>query len=942
MEKQSRRKFIKLSGGALAGILMWDPVSSLFRQLTPTEAKIYAAEIDKLKTVYTADVMCPSECGLEMVVKNNHVFKIYGNQHCAFNDGTLCAKGNSGIQMIYSPYRIKSPMIRVGERGENKFKKVSWEEALDYIAKRLVKYKKEHGPESVIMDAGDVTDRDNYWRLFFAFGSPNCVEHGSICDTPRRHGPKLMLGGKRIEPDLMRPVLVRQPDGSLNKDFTYKNKLIIYNGWNPFVATRINYESRGTVAAQVENGCKVIVIDPCHTNTASRADMWLAPKAGTDADFFAAMLRYILENHNDNDPSHQYIDWSFKEYSEGWNDFLTEFKSWWNKIDKGNGHKYYSLEWAAVRTGLAKEKIAKVSHLFGITKPAALIWGMQSPGHRYNGSVASILGTALNVITGNMDVPGGAIDTELTKSSKGGSAKGKQFLKRKVKRVVNGVEVEGTQEELNMDRFGDWPAGWDDVVGDYPRRFMEGVSLRYGPFRGHKYPIKAYIIRTGNPVITGSATYKWQEALTARDEKNNYKVDLVVYIDTPFLETGLYADVILPEASYAERMSLSDIYPPHPLLYLRDQAIKPLHESKTPFEIMNGLAKALVKHGDTDIKAEDFWAKYKTEEDFWNEALLPAPGKPNVGEPLPYPKLPEGYKLLGTPDSLEAGSVKINHKKKVVQGKPLTVKWLREHYGVADWPMSWRRFQPDGGGILKTGSKKIEFVFNKYNKYNKLIAEAGEIPMGIKPLGWKRYPRTFYWFETKWNLNNPAYAKYANDFPFQLICGRVHQSMSATQMTPWLSEVSVEGTWVPMNEEFEYEMIDVNSSRTQWDVSKVDPATRYEVKKKTIRAGTWSVGTILINSKDARKLGIKFGDLIRVENPLGKQVLGKAFVAETIRPGVIKMGFATGGRFTKGLGPIYAHREHTPSHNELVDPEALSPIMGQPAYGDMLVRVSKV
>lgn len=103
--------------------------------------------------------------------------------------------------------------------------------------------------------------------------------------------------------------------------------------------------------------------------------------------------------------------------------------------------------------------------------------------------------------------------------------------------------------------------------------------------------------------------------------------------------------------------------------------------------------------------------------------------------------------------------------------------------------MSWNRFYPSGGGILKTGSKKVEFIFNKKN--NKLIEEADEIPMGIKPLGWKHYLETFFWFETKWNPNNSAYAKYAKDFPLQLICERVHQSMSATQMMPWLSEISV-------------------------------------------------------------------------------------------------------------------------------------------------------
>ena len=105
---------------------------------------------------------------------------------------------------------------------------------------------------------------------------------------------------------------------------------------------------------------------------------------------------------------------------------------------------------------------------------------MQSPGHHYNGYCASIIGVALNVITGNFDVPGGVIDTELVKSDKGGSATGKQFKKKKVKRMINGKEVEGEVEHLHMDLFGSkYPAAWDDAVADYPNAFMEGVDVRY-------------------------------------------------------------------------------------------------------------------------------------------------------------------------------------------------------------------------------------------------------------------------------------------------------------------------------------------------------------------------------------------------------------------------------------------------------------------------------
>ena len=79
---------------------------------------------------------------------------------------------------------------------------------------------------------------------------------------------------------------------------------------------------------------------------------------------------------------------------------------------------------------LPAEQIVELAHTYGITKPAALVWGMHGTGHHYNGYLASIIGTTLNVITGNFDAPGGVIDTELTKSDKGGKATGKDFLKR--------------------------------------------------------------------------------------------------------------------------------------------------------------------------------------------------------------------------------------------------------------------------------------------------------------------------------------------------------------------------------------------------------------------------------------------------------------------------------------------------------------------------------
>lgn len=933
----SRRDFLKLSGASIAGIAALKGLDTGFK---PVAARPALQQGD-VRYAYTACVMCPAECGLKVKVENGVVSAIYGNEYVPMNSGAVCAKGAAGLQMVYNANRIKYPMIRVGERGEGKFKRVTWDEALDYIATKLIAIKQKYGAEAVIMDAGDVTDRDPYWYLFRAFGTPHVTEHGAICDTPRRHGPKIMFGGKRIEPDIMRPVLVRQPDGSLKNDYSYRTRLIIYAGWNPFTATRIAYESRGTVEAKL-SGARIIVIDPALSNTATKADQWIPIRPGTDPDLFAAMLRYILEHHDDNNPFRRYIDWSFLEYSRGWEEFAAAFRSWWDKRDPLNGLNYFTLEWAAERTGIPAEKIAELAHTFGITKPAALVWGMNGIGHHYNGYVASIIGTALNVVTGNMEVPGGAIDTELVKSDKGGKAKGEDFVKREVTRIVNGQEVKGKIEELHMDHYGDWPAAWDDVVGDYPRRFLEGVTLRYGPFRGHKYPIKAFFIRTGNPVITGSNTPHWIEALTAKDE-DEYRVELVVYIDTPFLETGLYADVILPEASFLERMSLSDIYPSHQVLYLRDFVIDKLYESKTQYDIMIALAKKLHEKGDPDIKPEDFWEKYPTEEDFWNEALKVAPGRAHCGVPLPYPQYPVNYKLIGTPDSLEEGRVTIDDEKKVVQGEYVTVQWLRAHRGVAIWPMSWHRFH--NGGVLKTASKKVEFVWDyevekdgqksrqgQYAKYNKLIEAAGETPFGIARLGWQKYPATFYWFETIWNpYTNPEYARYREEYPFQVICGRVHHAMSGTQLVDWLGRIPTEDLWAPLNDD---RVVD------ELVIGENGPVATG--RKLRLSKGTWCIGVIQMNTADGRRLGLKTGDLIELETPLGHKTRGKVNLVETIRPGVLRVAMGAGGRFSPGLGLTYDFRDITPNANDLTDPQGLSPIMGQPVYVDIIAKVKKL
>ncbi len=868
--------------------------------------------LNKTRLVFSSDAMCPSECGISVAVENGIAKKIYGNPHTLINNGTFCAKGASGLQLTYSPHRIKTPLIRTGERGEDKWKEITWEEASDHIAKKLISIKHKYGPESVFLDCGDVTDREAFYRLFHAFGTPNTYNHGSICDPNRRWGYGIMTGDERLLPDVQRPVLMRNDDGEMHLKRSHDAKLVLNIGANPFVATRYNYMSNGIPAAREETGCLYIVIDPAYTNSAAKADIWLSIIPGSDAALLAGMLYYIIRN----DSEQKYIAHDFiKNYTGHWEEFKDAFLSYSKAADPSNGLHFFTTEWTSEKTGISAENIMKISHLFGSTKPASIEIGMHGTAHHTNGDITSIISTALCIITGNVDVPGGLVFTESLKPKRGNIASGKAFLDKVVSRKINDINIEGKLSELHKDLYGDFPAAWKGVLTDLPQKIRKGIKLNHGPFKDHCYPVKAFITRAGNPVITAGSTPDWIDAVTVKNNPllphfnhdateellNEYQLELMVFIDTHITDTGKFADIILPEAGFLERMGVSDVYTMSPEIAIRDQVIKPLYESKTPFEIMIAISDALIKNGDQDIKADDFSHKYKNEEDFINEVLSETPGIHNIGDPLPYPDLPEGCLMIGTPDNPTA----VWGKKIIKHGELLTVDWLRKNNGVAIWPASYHRYKRSDGspsGIYpKTGSKKFEFKFSYLEDINNKFGTD--------------FPVTFYWNDCKWNPKNSLFKELSREYPFQLISGRVHYAMTMTAICPHLAETETE-CMKYLNNDFTHD-------------------------ENHFAAGTVSIPVFAINKADGGRLNIKTGDIVILETPFKKRVKGKAFLTEEVMPGVIKTAFGPGGQKASGLGFQNNLSEYTPNINQCFDPENISPFTGMPGFGDIMVKVLK-
>ncbi|SFR57593.1 Anaerobic selenocysteine-containing dehydrogenase [Anaeromicropila populeti] len=866
---------------------------SLYNFQFPRSELVQRKPISKQTYINTVDLMCPAECSIRVLVEDGQAKKICGNPKSFNNQGTICAKGAAGLELVYSPQRIKVPLVRVGERGSGRWKEVSWNYALDEISKKLLNIKKRYGAESVILDCGDLTDTEPYMMLFHAFGTPNTFTHSAICDTNRRWGSKLMMGDERPLPDIQRPVLLRNSSNEMYQKQEHDIKLLINVGANPLVATRFHYMSRGIPEAQVNNQMYYVVIDPAFTNSAAKADMWLPVTPGTDAELLACMLSYIITHDNRENKNASYIDHNFIEnYTEGWGEFKQEFLNQSRMKDETNGFLYFSPEWGEEKTGIEQSKIIQLAHLMGITKPAAIEMGMHGGAHHLAGDVTSVLANVICAVTGNIDVPGGlvfsgAVKPILNLPSRRINGSSTTF------RIVNGEKRYGNYLQLHKDLYGDFPLAWRGTVSTIPSNIRNGITLKKGSFRGHTYPIKAFINRTGNPLYTGGNTNEWIDAFQA--EQNGEKLlELIVHIDTHMNETGRYADFILPECSYLEKMGLSDQYTINPEIALRDRVIAPQYESKTPFWIMQNLASALVEAGDEEI-AHNKLNCYQSEEDLLNTQLRSCPGLRNIGQPLPYAQYPEGALIEGIPDNPNVYvEGELIHK-----GESLTVSWLRENDGVAAWPVSYYRYRSSNGGtpsgyLPMTGSGKFQFNF----RYKVESSDKAGC-----------YKTTAF----MWKENNSQFTEeIKKQYPFYLITGRTHQTGTMTQVCSSLADLETE------------------ANRKLNDV-----LVQAKCDKNTI-----AIPVFLLNETEGNEMGIHTGDKIRLENANGTHLIGKAFLSNAIKAGVIKTTFGSGGRKVSAKAFVEA-ASYTPNVNRMYDSSKMNKITGMPSFGDIMVRVVK-
>ena len=290
----------------------------------------------RVEQIATNCEMCFWRCGVMAEVADGKVLKLQGNPHHPLTKGQLCARGNAGTQLLYDPDRLKYPMIRTGKRGEGKFQRASWNEALDLFASRLKDLKQKYGAESVGFFPHGVA-AGFFGTLMKAYGTPNAAEPAfAQCRGPRDVGYQLTFGRAVNSPE---PI-----------DLEEAKAIVLIGshiGENVFTSQVTNF------IAGLQGGAKLIVVDPRFSTAASKADWWLPIKPGTDLALLLAWMNVLIsENLYDNEYISQYAT-GMKELEE---------------------HvKQFPPEWAEPITEISAAQIRDTAHAMAEAKPAVAI-----------------------------------------------------------------------------------------------------------------------------------------------------------------------------------------------------------------------------------------------------------------------------------------------------------------------------------------------------------------------------------------------------------------------------------------------------------------------------------------------------------------------------------------------------------------------------------------
>jgi anaerobic selenocysteine-containing dehydrogenase len=571
--KLTRRDFIKKSAATSGVVLAAGTVAHATADKPKTSAMAEATAQPKSpgpgEWVATTCQGCTSWCSAEAFVQGGRVVKVRGNQNSKSAEGYLCPRGHMAIGQMYDPDRIKVPMKRTNpKKGRNedpKFVPISWDEAIDTIADKMMELRKNKETNKFMLMRGRYTyTRDViYDAMPKIFGSPNNISHSAICAEAEKFGAYYTHGFWDY------------------RDYDLDNtKYVLMFGGDPVASNRqvpVAIRKWGKVLDQAT----VAVVDPRLSATASKAHEWLPVIPGEDGALAVAMANVILSEGLWNkefvgkfkDGKNRFV--AGKQVDEGTfeENYTNGVVKWWNLELKDR-----TPEWAAPICGIPADQIKRVATGLAKAAPNCMVWMAPGAAMQVRGSYAAFAAHALNGLIGAIDSKGGVLEKMKAPYSH------IPLHKEKFKPYIDEISAKG-QKNKKIDQRGykEFPSLKKKPGGGVvTNRAADGI-LNEDP-----YDIKVAIGYWNNLTFSCTGADRWERALS--------KLPFFAHITTNAAEMSWFADIVLPAAFHAyERWAfLPSKAARHSYVSIEQPMVKPLwdvriDETEVPYLIAEKL-----------------------------------------------------------------------------------------------------------------------------------------------------------------------------------------------------------------------------------------------------------------------------------------------------------------------------------------------------------------
>jgi len=550
MERLTRRNFMKLaavSGAVLAAgeglkseALAGDIKSQQGRDFSPVTGK-------ERQAIPTTCWQCVTRDSMIGFVEDGRLVKIEGHPKSIRSEGHICARGMAGVNQVYDPDRILYPMRRTGARGEGKWKRISWDEALAEVTGRLKKLRDAGTPEKYMFHYGRLKASTSKVVGGFnaAYGTKSIGNHTSICEGGKWSAQEMTWGGHY-------------------DNWDFDNTTYCVNFGSNILEAHTNHMpvAHRVMRARLDKKLKKLVtFDVRLSNTAAKSDEWVPIKPGTDSAVILAMCNVVLTKGLYKGEGEEFL--KFVKCTDKAEDTVE------NKIAALKAHfAGYTPEWASKISGVPAAKIEQIATEYANAKPAILM-NYRGSVATYNGNEAERGCQLLASLTGNIDNPGGRC------KAVGAGWKGPKL-----------GEAPAVTKGLNL--FDGFPKG-HAAHASFPTHHMNHQVLN--------------MIKDAGPgQIDTCITYAYTAAFANGDVNANIAVlkdesllPFVVAVDPFYGDSTHYADMILPDATYLERWGWEDMVDPTQTgeFSIRQPLVKPLGESRNYADVCCQMAEMM-------------------------------------------------------------------------------------------------------------------------------------------------------------------------------------------------------------------------------------------------------------------------------------------------------------------------------------------------------------